>query len=75
MNKKFTKAEAEALGLRDGVKIEYRKKVDFSRKIKIKTGTVYRLWQHQFVVIWDKGGWKEAFRYQDLQNGKIEIKR
>lgn len=74
-NENFTRADAEAMGLMVGSKIQYIKPMEnnLNRKI-IKNGTVYQLWKNHFVVIWDKGGYKEAFHYDYIENGKIKIK-
>lgn len=72
-NENFTKDDAEALGLCVGTKIACRKPIGHGR-FHEKTGSVYQLWKNHFIVIWDKGEWKEAFRYHELQRGKIKIK-
>lgn len=74
-NENFTKADAEAMGLMVGSKIQYIKPMENNQNRKIiKNGSVVQLWKNHFVVIWEKGGWKEAFSYDFIDNGTIKIK-
>lgn len=74
-NENFTRADAEAMGLMVGSKIQYIKPMENNQNRKIiKNGTVYQLWKSHFIVIWDKGGWKETFPYEFIESGKIKIK-
>ncbi len=74
-NENFTRAVAEGLGLMFGCMIQYFKPMENNQNRKIiKNGTVYQLWKSHFIVIWDKGGWKETFPYELIESGKIKIK-
>lgn len=74
-NENFTRADAEAMGLMVGSKIQYIKPMENNQNRKIiKNGSVVQLWKNHFVVIWEKGGWKEAFPYDFIDNGTIKIK-
>ena len=74
-NENFTRADAEAMGLMVGAKIQYIKPMENNGNRKdVKSGTVYQLWKNHFIVVWDKGGWKESFVYDLIRNGKIKIK-
>lgn len=67
-----TRADAERIGLTVGKKISYeaysRKKREEKeeRLVFRKTGTVWAVWQHGFVVQWDIGRWKECFPFAML---------
>lgn len=48
-NENFTKADAEAMGLMVGSKIQYIKPMENNQNRKIiKNGTVYQLWKSHF---------------------------
>ncbi len=78
--KKITKEIAMQLGLAEGCQIRYEKQYQDSWLKKSwwerRNGKVLKLWTHQFVVVWNQGGYKEAFGYGLLfgEDGeKIEI--
>lgn len=51
-NENFTRADAEAMGLMVGSKIQYIKPMENNQNRKIiKNGTVYQLWKSHFIVI------------------------
>lgn len=65
--RKITKEIAMRLGLAEGCQILYEKRCYDGWLKKSwwvrRRGTVWKLWTHQFVMIWEKGGYKEAFGY------------
>lgn len=65
--KKITKEIAMQCGLAEGCQILYEKRCynGWLRKSwwVRRQGKVFKLWTHQFVVIWNQGGYKEAFGY------------
>lgn len=74
----FGRADAEKMGLKVGKRIIYEV---FSRKTtevkeerlsKRKTGTVWAIWKHGFVVEWDSG-WKECFPFQYLKEFRSSV--
>lgn len=78
--RKVTKEIAMRLGLAEGCQILYEKQYydGWLKKSwwEKRRGTVLKLWTYQFVVVWEQGGYKEAFGYGLLfgeEGEKIQI--
>ena len=85
----FGRADAERIGLAVGKKIIYEVYTKKTREVAEerlslrKTGRIWAVWKHGFVVQWDIGGWKECFpfymlnwlRSTELTREKVCIKK